>query len=235
MKNNNFALVALGVLGVAGAPGAAANENGFYIGGYVGQASKRPALTAYQALTAGIQEFDAFQPVEERTSFDDKDTTFALIGGYRFNRYLAVEGSYARFGRVAYHSHATGNFPLEPGSLVTTVESETRGFSLSILGVLPLTRDWELFARGGAVFADNTFSFDVTSQSQVFVPPTGRHAADSLSKGSTETFAGIGISRRILEIYDLRLEYQRVFDAGVEFTGGPADIDAALLGLTVTF
>lgn len=235
MKNNNVALVAFVVLGVAVAPGAAANENGFYIGGYVGQATKQPALDPYADLTAGLQEFDGFQPVEERTSFDDKDTTFALVGGYRLNRYLAFEGAYARLGKVAYHSHATGNFPREPGSLTTTIESETSGFSFSVLGTLPLTRDWELFARGGVVFADNRFRFDVRTQSQVFVPPTGRHASGSLSKGSTDTFAGVGISRRILEVYDLRLEYQRVFDAGVELTGGAADVDAALLGLTVTF
>ena len=235
MKNNSVALGALVVLGVASAQSAAANENGFYIGGYVGQATKQPALDAYTGLTAGIQEFDNFQPVEERTSFDDKDTAFALIGGYRLNRYLAFEAGYAKLGKVAYHSRATGNYPLEPGSMATTVETEANGFSLSVLGTLPLTRDWELFARGGALFADNHFRFDVRTQSQVFVPPTGRHASDSLSKGSTDNFAGIGISRRILEIYDLRLEYQRVFDAGTELTGGTADVDAALLGLTVTF
>jgi len=39
----------------------------------------------------------------------------------------------------------------------------------------------------------------------------------------------------ILEIYEVRLEYHRVFDGGEEVTGGKGDVDAALLGLTVTF
>ena len=48
-------------------------------------------------------------------------------------------------------------------------------------------------------------------------------------------YAGLGISRRILEIYDARLEYQRAFDAGLDETGGTGDLDALFLGLTVTF
>jgi hypothetical protein len=55
------------------------------------------------------------------------------------------------------------------------------------------------------------------------------------SDDTTETFAGIGITRRIFEIYDLRLEYQRVFAAGSEDFGGAGDLDTALLGLNVTF
>jgi hypothetical protein len=58
---------------------------------------------------------------------------------------------------------------------------------------------------------------------------------DSFSKGSTDTFAALGISRRVLDIYAVRLEYQRVFSAGVEETGGQGDIDSILLGLAVTF
>ncbi len=45
----------------------------------------------------------------------------------------------------------------------------------------------------------------------------------------------MGLSRRFFEIYQLRLEYQRVFDAGDEDSGGKGDLDAALLGLVVTF
>ena len=57
---------------------------------------------------------------------------------------------------------------------------------------------------------------------------------DAFSKSSEETYAGLGVSRRFFDIYDLRLEYQRVFSAGLEGTGGVGDIDLVTLGLTVT-
>ena len=49
------------------------------------------------------------------------------------------------------------------------------------------------------------------------------------------TFAGIGVSRTFFEIYNLRLEYQRFFEAGGPDTGGEGDLDTAVLGLAVTF
>jgi opacity protein-like surface antigen len=235
MKENKLALLASVVIGVAGVQSAAANEPGFYIGGYLGQASKHADKFPFVDLTAALQEVAAFQPVDEQTSFDDKDTTYGLFGGYRLNKYLAFEVAYTKLGKVSYKSRATGNYPLEPGSLVTTVESESSGFNVSVLGTLPLNRDWDLFARGGVLFGSNTIRFDLRAQGSQFIPPTGNHAADSFSDGSTDYLASLGINHRILEIYDLRLEYQRVFDAGVEITGGEADVNAVLLGLSVTF
>jgi OOP family OmpA-OmpF porin len=233
--NKNTTIVAAAVLCFAVARSAAANEVGFYIGGYVGQASKQVPRLPFDELTDALHQVSIFTPVEERTSLDDKDTAFALIGGYRWNRYFALEASYARLGKVIYKSLATGDFPFDSGFLNTTIESETSGFTFSVLGVLPLTRDWELFARGGALFANDQLRFSVVAQGEEFIPPIGNNVSASLSKSRTETYAGLGISWRILEIYDLRLEYQRVFDAGEEITGGKGDIDAALLGLTVTF
>jgi hypothetical protein len=235
MKKNKLALIASIVVGVAGAQSAAASELGFYVGGYVGKGSKEVDRTFYSDLTAAFQEFAFFEPVDDQFSVDDSDTTFSLYGGYRLNRFLAFEAAYANFGSVESKSRATGNWPQEPGSLVTTLETEMHGFMVSVLGTLPLTRDWELFARGGALFATNTLRFDLRAQGSQFVPPIGNQLSDSLSDGSTDYLAGIGISRRVLEIYDLRVEYQRVFDAGLERTGGEGDLDTVLLGMTVTF
>jgi hypothetical protein len=236
MKKNKLALIAsVVVLSVAGAQSAAANEPGFYIGGYVGQGSKEVDEFFYRDLTVALQEFSFFTPVDEQFSVDDTDTAYMLYGGYRLNRFLAFEAAYANLGKVESRSRATGDWPLEPGSLVTTLESETHGFMVSVLGTLPLTRDWELFGRGGALFATNTLRFDLRAEGSQFIPPIGHQFSDSLSDGSTDYLAGIGISRRVLEIYDLRVEYQRIFDAGLERTGGEGDLDVVIIGMTVTF
>jgi opacity protein-like surface antigen len=213
---------------------AAAAELGFYVGGQVGQASKDAPRDFYELFNDDIQAFESFTPIEDHTSFDDTDTAFAVVAGYRLTSYLAFEGGYTKYGQVTYQSRATGNYPLDGGTLNTNIESETSGFSFAAIGTLPLTRNWELFARGGVLFATNKIRLVVNATGQQFLPAPGGFDV-SATEDTTETFAAIGVSRRFFEIYDLRLEYQRVFDAGTVDTGGQGDIDAALLGLDVTF
>ena len=50
-----------------------------------------------------------------------------------------------------------------------------------------------------------------------------------------DLFAGAGVSFSIAEIYNVRLEYGRVFDAGDDSTLDEADVDMATLNVTVSF
>ena len=213
---------------------AAAAELGFYVGGQIGQSSKDAPRDFYELFNDDIQAFESFTPTEDRTSFEDSDMAFAIVTGYRLTSYLAFEGGFTNYGEVTYKSRATGNYLLEGGTLNTNIESKTSGFNIAVIGTLPLTRDWELFARGGVLFATNKIRLVVTATGQRFIPAPGSFDVSG-TENTTETFAAIGISRRVFENYDLRLEYQRVFDAGTETAGGQADLNAALLGLNVTF
>jgi OmpA-OmpF porin, OOP family len=218
---------------LVGAQTATAAERGFYLGGQVGQATKEVSRDFFELFNDIIQEVSNFVPLEDHTSLEDTDIAFAIVGGYRFNSYLAFEGSYTKYGTVTYKSRASGNFPLEGGTLNTNIESEVSGFSLAAVGVLPLTHDWELFARGGMLFADNKIRLVVDATGHQFLPAPGDF--DLSGNDSTqETFAAVGISRQVFDIYAVRLEYQRVFNAGGEATA-QGDLDAVLLGLNVTF
>ena len=223
------------VFWVAATHDAAAAERGLYVGGYVGQGSKDAPRDFYELFNADIQRFAFFTPTQQTTSLDDSDTAFGIVGGYRLTPYLAIEGGYHNFGQVTYRSRASGSFPLDSGTANVSIDTETTGFSIAALGVLPLTRDWELFARVGALFATNKLRIQVTGEGQQFIPPLGHRFVASDSASTTETYAGVGVGRRFFEIYDLRLEYQRAFDAGDDSLGGKGDVDAALLGLIVTF
>src|SRR5690348_16834089 len=124
---------------LVGAHSATAAERGFYMGGQVGQASKDVSRDFFELFNDQIQAFSQFVPTEDRTSIEDTDTAFAILAGYRFNSYLAIEGSYTKYGQVTYKSRASGNFPLEGGTLNTNIESEISGFSFAAVGALPLT------------------------------------------------------------------------------------------------
>jgi opacity protein-like surface antigen len=220
---------------LGGLQSAWAADPGFYVGGYLGMSSREVPRAPFDEFKNGLHAFSFFTATEDRTSFDDSGFSFGITGGYRLNQYLAFEAGYVNLGEVILGSHATGTFPGDNGSMSIEVESETSGFTASALGTLPLSRDWELFARGGALFANNKIRFSVDARGEDFVPPVGNHFSESGAKSSTDMYAGLGVSLRILEIYDARLEYQRVFDAGLDETGGEGDIDSLFLGLTVTF
>jgi hypothetical protein len=219
---------------LAGAHTATAAERGFYMGGQVGQASKDVSRDFFELFNDQIQAFSEFTPIEDRTSVEDTDTAFAILAGYRFNSYLGFEGGYTKYGQVTFKSRASGNFPLEAGTLNTNIESEISGFNFAAVGSLPLTYDWELFARGGVLFATNKIRLVVDANTPQFITVPGDFDVSG-SDDTTEAFAAIGVSRRFFENYALRLEYQRVFGAGAEATGGSSDLDAAFLGLNVTF
>jgi OmpA-like transmembrane domain len=212
-----------------------ANDVGFYVAGYVGEVTKESDRGEFDTFATDVHTFVRFTPTSDQRSFDDSDLGFAIIVGYRFTPHLALEGSYSRLGTVSHVSQASGNFPMDAGTVRSSVESETSGFTVSALGVLPLTRDWEVFGRAGALFATNEIKIALTFRGEVFVNPVGENLSESLTESSNDYFAGIGLGRRIFEIYDVRLEYQRLFDVGKFDTGGVGDIDAVLLGVTATF
>lgn len=67
-------------------------------------------------------------------NFDDSDSGFALFGGYKFLKYLAVEGRYNNFG----------TFTLEGAGVDVT------SLSVHAVGIIPFgTSGWELFGQLG--------------------------------------------------------------------------------------
>jgi hypothetical protein len=211
---------------------AEAADNGFYMGGALGMASKDTPSTEFALLNEALEDLFGYTPTSGAPSFDDSDESYSLLFGYRATRWLALEGGYARLGKLSYSSYTRGNFPNDGGDLGISQEAETTGFFVSALGVLRINYNWEVYGRVGMLFATNEFSLSIRARGDVFAQPSG---ADSFSKSSEDAYAGLGVSFRLFDIYDLRLEYQRYLDAGLELMMNKGDLDVATLGLTVTF
>ena len=199
------------------------------------RARRRLTRDFYELFNDDIQSFTFFAPTQETTSFDDSDTAFGLVIGYRLTPHFAIEGGYAKFGQVTYKSRSSGNFPQEAGTEDIGIETETTGYTFAALGMLPLSRNWELFARAGALFANNKITIRVNAEGQQFMPPLGSFAAAD-SHGSTE------LARRPRHQPALPRDLRSA--AGVSArvrrrrTAGPvarATWTSMLLGLIVTF
>lgn len=69
--------------------------------------------------------------------FDNTDMGWKLFGGYRFNKYFAIEGTWTDFG--------------EPDDkyLGYNVSVEASAFDVSVLGIIPVHERFEIFGKIG--------------------------------------------------------------------------------------
>lgn len=214
-----------------------AAELGFYVGGSYGNGSKTIDKASYDQFALAVFNNVGFVPggnAGDNVSSIDKDNPgYGFVAGYRLNSHLAVEGGYLDLGKFRYQVNSNGGFinaddptVLDPGTLFLSANSKTAGFALSALGILPLNYRWELFARAGVLLASNEIT--------LFLTDGNVNLTDTGNGSSTDLLAGAGAGFTFAEIYTLRAEYQRVFDAGDD-TVGEGDQDLATVGVTVRF
>jgi len=221
------ALLTLFLAGSAVALPARCAELGFYVGGSYGTASKDASIEQFDLLNQAWYSFFGYLPDTITRKLDDKSNTYGFVAGYRLFEHLALEGGYMDLGSTEYRSQSAGTFPGNPDPhLNLNLDAKSAGIALSALGILPISYSFELYARGGVVFATNTVhTFAYNS--------TGNETHEG-SKSSTNLLAGVGASMTFLDVYGARLEYVRVFDVGEDFTG-KGDVDMITLGITVGF
>ena len=182
-------LIAMAMIAVA-LP-AAAQEQGFYIGASVGNSKTGDSCNN---LAAGI-------------SCDDKTTTWKLLGGYQFNRYIAAELGYSdSLAKVA-----TSGGGLSEDIKVSALE-------LVAVPAYPIG-DFSIFGKLG-VYAARTE--DKTN------------FAGDLSESNSNVTFGAGVGYRIHRNFSARLEWQRYSKVGGGDLGKD-DIDVVNLGLLYHF
>ncbi len=229
MNHNRLsaAAIAMAALAVAGtAPTAEAAQLGFYVGGQYGQTSKDGNIQDFDVFAQQSYDDFGFTVASGTSSLDDSDSGYGFIAGYRFTPHLAVEGGYLNLGNLKYRSRVSGNIGGVPSDAILNLDSETAGIALSALGVWPLSYRWEVYGRAGVLFGSNTLSLYYADIDTV--------VRGELSENSIDALAGIGTSLNFLEIYDFRIEYQRIFDAG-DKSAGEGDADMISVGITVVF
>lgn len=172
MQRKLFALsaaaLALSLSTAANAQGAGDRE-GFYVFGGVGA-----AMTQWDAKRSAV-------PAGQKRSQDKTGTSYVLGGGYRFNQYFAVEGSYHdMFSEVS--RRGVGDY-------------DTRTLQLSALGILPIGERFEVFGKISAGRARNEFS-----------PVRGAVGLSKASESVNIASLGIGANYHFNDQLALRLD-----------------------------
>lgn len=156
------------------------------------------------------------------SSFDKSDGMWRAFGGYRFNRYLAVEGAYTDLGR--FRQRAT---VLPAGSL----QNETRidGPEINVVGMIPIWERLGAMVRVGAFNARVRSDFSASGSVQLI---EGR---EQQRHRSTQAVYGAGLFYNVTPRVAARLEYARYDKLGESLVGGELDLRTWALGVQWMF
>jgi OOP family OmpA-OmpF porin len=173
--------------------------------------------------------FDAGLPIVSlQSDLDDSDSTLAVFGGYRFNRYIAVEGGYLNLGEVTYTGNATfrvGFFATAPGTVRVTAGAQ--GAYVSALGSLPITRFWEVYGRGGFLVEETEVEATATV--------VGVTASADESTSGVDAILGVGTAFHAGKHVSIRVEYQRFIAVDDDYEEDTAETNANVFNLGVVF
>jgi opacity protein-like surface antigen len=174
---------------------AQASEPGFYLAATGGFGDENPKSHGINfASPPGVIHVDP-----DEVEVNDGSFAWGIGLGYRINDYLAGEVEYADFGNTDVREHYTvpnQGFPF-PGELDVAYSSRVTGPVLSMVGTLPVGRSFELFLRGGALFASREYSLG------------GQFGEQQQKFASTVWVAGAGATWSFAERWGIRAEYQR--------------------------
>lgn len=216
-KKNIHGLVAVALL-FSAAPTIEAAERGFYFGLGAGQTSFDVDQAELDEVVLDAFASEGLSISNGSSDLDDSDTSFTGFAGYRFFDYLAVEAAYVDLGEFTYKASgliSDGIVAVAPGSL--TEKGGAKGPAISVLGILPVSDKFEIYARGGALFADTELTVGLA------IGNAG--ASESASENSVDSLVGVGAAVHFGANWSGRIEYTRFLDVGDEEETGEADVD----------
>ena len=193
-----------------------AQDTALYLGGGVGSSKVNNVGSCS----------DIFETV---TSCDDKTrvTSWRLFVGYQFSQYLAAEASYVDLGNFTISG--TGTIPsiiAPPVEFTANASDKATGFSLDVVGTLPIRARFGLIGRVGFVAWTLDASADVA----------GGGVSRSTSEKPTGTSAdfGAGVKYDFEKKVGARAEFQRFAKIGNDSTD-KSDVDMISASIVYRF
>jgi opacity protein-like surface antigen len=207
-----------------------ANRIGPYGVGFFGQSK-------YTSDQSGAEQFaidqleslgDASQNIAVST--EDTDMGYNATFGYRFSRYVAAELGLAQMGSV--ESKARGEVDFGDGSgfhdATMSLAFSTGGIMMSVIGILPVSDQFEFFGRAGYLFT--------STERELNLRIDGESGGFGSAKGDSQDMVlGLGAAYHFNQIYSLRLEYLKLDEVGEDNNTGLEDLNVIGLGLVVRF
>jgi OOP family OmpA-OmpF porin len=188
-------------------------ESGWYVGGAIGQSKfkfDRGAIEGpFAAAGLGTTGF----------TYDETDTAWKLFGGYKFNRYFALEGAYLDLGKFSTSSRViSGAPPVNVSFALKTKEA----FDLAAVGIVPIGSQFSVFGKLGG------YSIKTEGTGSGATTVTG-------SDRGTGVLWGVGVGYDFARNLGVRAEYELFDKVGNKDKTFEGDVRLLSLGLVYKF
>ncbi len=210
----------------------ASAQSSWYLGFNAGQAQ-----TDNQLVTNRESTITGVVPGSLSTRFDDKDSAWKGLVGYRLTDWLAIEASYADLGDHSTDTTFRGGDPAAAGRVI--IRRQVKGFGLDAVLSAPVAGLFTVFGRVGGFRAELDASAEVGGN-VIFTGGNGE-TIRSTSQKETVTRFGAGFEVPIARNISARLEWERYSNVGKRFevggsgTTGEADMDVLSVGVIARF
>jgi opacity protein-like surface antigen len=210
---------------------AAAQQSPWYVGLSFGQSKTDDSIVANREATITNAALIS-------SSFDDKDTAWRGLVGYRFNEMFSIEGNYANYGSSKIDTvFITDDGTNRPGGVATT--RDVAGFGIDLVLTAPIGDRFSVFGRVGYVRVDVDTNASLSGNT-VFNDGTSGTSRDNSIQENVARY-GLGFGWNFAPNVTARLEWERLTDVGRPFGAGEsnatgeADIDTVMLGVVWRF
>ena len=153
---------------------AAEQDAGFYAGLALGQTR----LTDWCNSAPGVTI----------SACEDSDTGWKLLGGYRFNRYLAIEATYVDWGKVSGTANGI------------SVSAEQTSWGAGVVGSLPINAQFSIFGKAGFLKTEQEI----------------RRPGATFTRDDDEFNYGLGVKYAFAPRWAARAEWERTDQLKVE-------------------
>lgn len=179
------------------------NNSAAYVGTALGRSRAHFDDAAFQRqLTTPLQTVNSW-------GSDEKDTGYKLFVGKHINRFLAIEGGYFDLGNFSYATNTA-----QGGTL--TGDVSYRGVNADVIGKLPLSQRFMLFARAGVAY--------VKADTDFVGNRVGSAAPAEHNEGKFKPHFGVGAEMGLTRKLSLRLEAERFRVRDFMQDNGKADL-----------
>jgi opacity protein-like surface antigen len=229
LRRKGVCCPALAAVIVTSAATPALAGEGLYVGASVGSSIFQADKSDFDNAVLDAFHETGLNLVSGSSTLEKSSVNFSGVIGYQFMRELALEASYTDLGKLRYHA---SNVLVNRVNAHTDLDAKAKGPTLAVIGTLPLSREWEIYARFGIIVSKVTLEAQATLSSNAG-SVTG--APSSQSSNSVDALAGVGLAWNPTKHVKLRAEYIRYGRVGDKDTTGEINIDTFNAGLTYSF
>ena len=184
----------------------------------------------YGIVELGQSEADISAPAG--VSVDNKDTSYSLGAGYRFNDYVSVEGGYLDLVEVSAKASGSGSGTYYGTPITFTgtlsAQSDAKGWFLGPKFTLPLSKQMDLYGKVGYYFWDSDTTATLTGSGTFGGVPYTVGVTAKVTDSGEDPYYGVGLAYRFTDRLGIQAGFTR-------YSVQDTDVDNLALGLTFKF